>query len=145
MTRGILTSCYARLRNKISAEEIREVYRDFYHDEPFVRVVERPPQAKHTWGSNICLVHHAGPANRKAGGDKLPCDNLMKGGAGQVLQDMNLASRRKGITIYPYSLNTLTRRRGSLPTLSDLRSYFSTNWCCKRRMKEFCGLNSIDL
>jgi N-acetyl-gamma-glutamyl-phosphate reductase len=90
MSRGILTSCYAGLRSEISVEGIREIYRDFYRDEPFVRVVDRPPQTKHTLGSNFCLVHPT--VDLQAGRlVVISClDNLMKGGAGQALQNMNL-------------------------------------------------------
>ncbi|GAH90039.1 unnamed protein product, partial [marine sediment metagenome] len=60
MTRGILTTCYAPLSSgKVAAgkkgeEEIRQLYLDFYKDEPFIRVVELPPHTKHTWGNNLC-------------------------------------------------------------------------------------------
>ncbi len=107
MTRGILSSCYARLRNEISVEGIREVYRDFYRDEPFVRVVEGPPQTKQTWRSNFCLVHPT--VDRRTGRlVVISClDNLVKGGAGQALQNMNLmlgfpeGMGLGGVTIYP--------------------------------------------
>jgi N-acetyl-gamma-glutamyl-phosphate reductase len=90
MTRGILSSCYAGLRNEISVERLREIYRDFYRDEPFVRVVDRPPQTKQTWGSNFCLVHPT--VDSRAGRlVVISCiDNLVKGGAGQAVQNMNL-------------------------------------------------------
>ncbi|MBT9149267.1 MAG: N-acetyl-gamma-glutamyl-phosphate reductase [Dehalococcoidia bacterium] len=107
MTRGILSSCYARLRSEIGVEGIREIYRDFYRDEPFVRVVDSPPQTKHTWGSNLCLVHPT--VDRRTGRlVVISClDNLVKGGAGQALQNMNLmlgfpeGMGLGGITIYP--------------------------------------------
>ncbi|MDY6912830.1 MAG: N-acetyl-gamma-glutamyl-phosphate reductase, partial [Chloroflexota bacterium] len=56
MTRGMLSSCYARLQKEITLEEIRELYREFYRDDTFVRVVDAPPQTKQTLGSNHCLV-----------------------------------------------------------------------------------------
>ena len=96
MTRGILTTCYARLSpGKVSAdkkgeEEIRQLYRDFYQDKPFVRVVEEPPHTKHTWGSNFCLVY---PTIDQRTGRLvvISCiDNLVKGAAGQAVQNMNL-------------------------------------------------------
>ncbi|MBA7634018.1 N-acetyl-gamma-glutamyl-phosphate reductase [subsurface metagenome] len=44
MTRGILTTCYASLATgKKGKKELSRIYRDFYKDEPFVRVVESPP------------------------------------------------------------------------------------------------------
>jgi N-acetyl-gamma-glutamyl-phosphate reductase len=63
MTRGILTTAYAPLiSGKIAAgkkgeDELRQLYVDFYQNEPFVRVAESPPHTKHTWGNNMCLVH----------------------------------------------------------------------------------------
>lgn len=90
MTRGMLSTCYARLRREISVQQIRELYREFYRDERFVRVVEQPPQTKQTLGSNFCLVY----PTVSPSGDRLvviSClDNLVKGGAGQAVQNMNL-------------------------------------------------------
>jgi N-acetyl-gamma-glutamyl-phosphate reductase len=96
MTRGILCSCYARLKpGKVAAgakgkEEVLGLYRDFYRGEPFVKVVAHPPQTKHTWGNNLCLIH---PAIDLRTGRLMviSClDNLVKGAAGQAIQCMNL-------------------------------------------------------
>lgn len=92
MTRGILSSCYATLAggNPPSAATVRQVYRDFYRGEPFVKVVDSPPQTKHTWGSNLCLVYPVidQRTNRLI---VISClDNLVKGGSGQAVQNMNL-------------------------------------------------------
>jgi N-acetyl-gamma-glutamyl-phosphate reductase len=96
MTRGILTSCYATLKAGKLAEgdkgkqEIRKLYQDFYRGEPFVRVVTAPPQTKQTWGSNLCLLYPTVDirTNRLI---VIACiDNLVKGGAGQAIQNMNL-------------------------------------------------------
>ncbi len=90
MTRGILSTCYATLKKREDAERIRELYRDFYRDEQFIRVVDTPPGTKHTWGSNLCLIY---PTVDERTGRLIvvSCiDNLVKGGAGQALQNMNL-------------------------------------------------------
>jgi N-acetyl-gamma-glutamyl-phosphate reductase len=96
MTRGILTSCYANLKAGKLAEgdkgkqEIRKLYQDFYRGEQFVRVVTAPPQTKQTWGSNFCLLYPTLDirTNRLI---VIACiDNLVKGGAGQAIQNMNL-------------------------------------------------------
>lgn len=96
MTRGILSSCYARLvEGRITSgqqgiDELRHLYQKFYKDEPFVKVVETPPQTKQTWGSNLCLLYPTIDLRT----NKLiviSCiDNLVKGGAGQAIQNMNL-------------------------------------------------------
>ncbi len=96
MTRGILTTGYATLSpGKVAAgekgrEELRHLYLDFYKDKPFVKVIESSPHTKHTWGNNLCFIHPT--IDRR--GEKLiviSClDNLVKGGAGQAIQSMNL-------------------------------------------------------
>ncbi|MBM4444333.1 MAG: N-acetyl-gamma-glutamyl-phosphate reductase [Chloroflexi bacterium] len=96
MTRGILSSCYAPLvKGRIAGgqqgtAELLHFYREFYKDEPFVKIVDAPPQTKQTWGSNLCLLYPA--VDPRA--DRLiviSCiDNLVKGGAGQAIQNMNL-------------------------------------------------------
>ncbi|MFC1892513.1 N-acetyl-gamma-glutamyl-phosphate reductase [Chloroflexota bacterium] len=113
MTRGILTTCYAPLApgtipgGKKGAEEIRQLYRNFYRGESFVRVVEAPPHTKHTLGSNLCLIYPTVDSRT----DKLiviSCiDNLVKGAGGQAVQNMNLmlglaeATGLQALAIYP--------------------------------------------
>ncbi len=95
MTRGILSSSYARLTKKLPAndkgkQELIQIYRDFYKNEPFTKVVASPPQTKHTSGSNLCLIH---PTMDMRTGRLIVIsvlDNLVKGAAGQAIQNMNL-------------------------------------------------------
>jgi len=93
MTRGILSSCYAWPEaGKISGGErgLRQLYREFYRGEPFIKVVDVPPQTKQTWGSNLCLIH---PTIDPGTGRLviISClDNLVKGAAGQAIHNMNL-------------------------------------------------------
>ena len=96
MTRGILSSCYAALTEPGNwtgddgKEKILKLYRDYYSDDPFVRVVATPPQTKQTLGNNLCLVH---PSIDQRTGRLIviSClDNLVKGAAGQAVQNMNV-------------------------------------------------------
>jgi N-acetyl-gamma-glutamyl-phosphate reductase len=95
MTRGILTTAYApllpgKLTADKGAEKLAGIYRDFYKGEPFIRVVTVPPHTKHTWGSNYCLIY---PTTDPRTGRLIvvSCiDNLVKGAAGQAIQNMNL-------------------------------------------------------
>lgn len=113
MTRGILDSCYVDLiPGKFGSPNeadkvIQELYREFYRDEPFVKVVDAPPQTKQTWGNNSCLVF---PKVDKRTGRLVifsALDNLVKGAAGQAIQNMNLmfglheASGLEQIAVYP--------------------------------------------
>jgi N-acetyl-gamma-glutamyl-phosphate reductase len=96
MTRGILTTAYATpTPGKLAEggqgdEELLTLYRDFYKKEPFVRVIGTSPHTKHTRGSNFCLIH---PAIDHRTGRLIvvsAIDNLVKGAAGQAVQNMNL-------------------------------------------------------
>ncbi len=113
MTRGILTTGYASLvSGKLSAgrkgrDELFQLYLDFYQGESFVRVVKSPPHTKHTWGSNLCLIH---PTVDLRTGKLIviSCiDNLVKGAAGQAVQNMNLmldlpeVTGLEALAIYP--------------------------------------------
>ena len=96
MTRGILSSCYATLTDPEEwtgdggKKKIMDLYRDYYADDPFVQVVPASPQTKHTLGNNLCLVH---PVIDERTGRLIviSClDNLVKGAAGQAVQNMNV-------------------------------------------------------
>ncbi|OGO59189.1 MAG: N-acetyl-gamma-glutamyl-phosphate reductase [Chloroflexi bacterium RBG_19FT_COMBO_47_15] len=92
-SRGILSSCYAKPNEEKSIkgeEELIKLYRSYYKGEPFVRVVDKPPETKQTWGSNLCLVY---PTIDFRTGKiiVISClDNLVKGAAGQAIQNMNI-------------------------------------------------------
>ncbi len=92
MTRGILTTAYFNLKDDRSTEELLALFREFYADEPFVRV--RPagdlPTTKQVWGSNYCDIGLQ--VDRRTGRVLVIAviDNLVKGAAGQAVQNMNL-------------------------------------------------------
>jgi N-acetyl-gamma-glutamyl-phosphate reductase len=113
MTRGILTTAYAALTpgkiasGKNGEEELINLYKDFYRDEPFTKVVASPPHTKHTWGNNNCLIHPT-IDHRTGRLVVISCiDNLVKGAAGQAIQNMNLmlslpeATGLEALAIYP--------------------------------------------
>ena len=96
MTRGILSSCYASLNpNAFSSWEqarthVRQLYLDFYAGEPFVKVAPSPPQTKQAMGNNNCLLYPTVDV-RTGKLIVISClDNLVKGAAGQAIQNMNL-------------------------------------------------------
>ena len=91
MTRGILATCYAPLVDSGTTKQtVRDLYKEFYKDQPFVRVTDAPPQTKQTTGSNLCLVYPT--VDEQAGRlVVVSCiDNLVKGAAGQAMQNMNV-------------------------------------------------------
>ena len=96
MTRGILSSCYAKLRDdRVSGgdkakEELQELYREFYRDAPFIRITTKPPQTKYAWGNNFCFIYPTVDLRTRRLIVISCLDNLVKGGAGQAVQNMNL-------------------------------------------------------
>ena len=97
MTRGILSTCYAPLvpgrlpaGDEAAKAGIREMYQLYYQGEPFVRVVDSPPATKQVWGSNLCLVYPTVDVRTDRVVVVSVIDNLVKGAAGQAIQNMNL-------------------------------------------------------
>lgn len=92
MTRGILAACYVPMTAPPGWEELEAVFLDRYADEPFVRVLTGSalPQTKATLGSNYCDL--AVRVDRKRGLAVVfsAIDNLVKGAAGQAVQNMNV-------------------------------------------------------
>jgi N-acetyl-gamma-glutamyl-phosphate reductase len=89
MTRGILSTCYAPLASPLTHEAVCELYSDFYAGEPFVRVVDSPPATKQTRGNNMCLVYPTVDVRTERLVVVSVLDNLVKGAAGQAIQNMN--------------------------------------------------------
>ena len=92
MTRGILSTCYAKLADsrQLSAVSLKRLYQKFYKHAPFVQITTKPPHTKHVWGTNFCLIYPT-VDSKTARLIVISClDNLVKGGAGQAVQNMNL-------------------------------------------------------
>ena len=91
MTRGILVTTYATPRGDApSTDALRALYSDFYAESPFVRLAAEPPATKQTIGSNACLLYPAIDPRTRRIIVVSALDNLMKGGAGQGVQCLNL-------------------------------------------------------
>ena len=87
MTRGLIVTCYARLRAGKSARDVSDAYARDYAEEPFVRVVDRYPATKATLGSNWCLVHALVDDENARLVAFGALDNLVKGAAGSAVQN----------------------------------------------------------
>jgi N-acetyl-gamma-glutamyl-phosphate reductase len=90
--RGILSTIYVRLHNKSEASTITKVFEDFYAQSPLVRLHPTPqlPEIQHIVRTNFCdLGFTLAPDGRRM--VLVSClDNLLKGAAGQAVQNMNL-------------------------------------------------------
>ena len=92
MQRGILVTAYASLLKDVSYEEVKAVYDQYYQDEYFVRVLEKDvcPQTRWVEGSNFVDVNVKIDPRTKRVIMMGAMDNLVKGAAGQAVQNMNL-------------------------------------------------------
>ena len=92
MNRGILITAYASLKKEVSYEEVKAVYDKYYENETFVRVLDKDvcPQTKCVEGSNYVDVNFKIDPRTKRVIMMGAMDNLVKGAAGQAVQNMNL-------------------------------------------------------
>ena len=92
MNRGILITAYASLKREVSYEEVKAAYDKYYEKEQFVRVLEKDvcPQTKWVEGSNYVDVNFKIDPRTKRIIMMGAMDNLVKGAAGQAVQNMNL-------------------------------------------------------
>jgi len=88
MDRGIFATIYARPSRQMSEDQLLELYRQYYAAAPFVRVVQRIPATKDTFGTNFVDVTVRVVRGRIL---VLVCeDNLVRGASGVAVQNFNL-------------------------------------------------------
>jgi N-acetyl-gamma-glutamyl-phosphate reductase len=93
MDRGILSTIYVRLKKKVRLTDVQKLYRDFYRDEPFVRVLKNGayPATKAVKGTNFCdisVFKHDGEGQTLIIVSAI--DNLIKGASGTAVHNMNI-------------------------------------------------------
>jgi N-acetyl-gamma-glutamyl-phosphate reductase len=87
---GLLASCYVTPSREVTADDVRDMFRSAYEDEPFVELADSPPGVRDVRETNLCRIH---ATVEPATGRVLvfaAIDNLWKGAAGQAVQDLNL-------------------------------------------------------
>jgi N-acetyl-gamma-glutamyl-phosphate reductase len=92
MNRGILTTIYAKQKSSADTDQLYELYRDFYKDAPFVRLlpVGQFPNVRNVRGSNFCDIGVSADPRTGRAVVITAIDNLVKGASGQAIQNMNL-------------------------------------------------------
>ncbi len=90
MTRGILVTAYVRLREDLEESALFERYRQFFAGEPFVRVSEALPRTKGVFAANTTWISLRKDARTGWVVVFAAIDNLVKGAAGQAVQNMNV-------------------------------------------------------
>lgn len=106
MTRGIMATMYTQLTSDLSADDLHDLYSEFYQNSYFLRV--RPkgqyPQTKEVYGSNFCDIAVTLDERTNRVTIVSVIDNLMKGAAGQAVQNFNLMNgwnEETGLTMTP--------------------------------------------
>ncbi|QTA86371.1 N-acetyl-gamma-glutamyl-phosphate reductase [Desulfonema magnum] len=109
MIRGMLTTTYASLARKASAEDIRNCLADFYSGRPFVRLCadNSVPDTLHVRGTNYCDIGFKVDERNNRVVLISAIDNLVKGAAGQAVQNMNIMlglNETAGLTGVPFPI-----------------------------------------
>ena len=106
MNRGILVTAYAPVREGVTEKMLRLAYLKYYQNEPFVRVLDRGkvPETRFVKGSNYVDVNAV--IDERCGRAVImgAIDNLVKGAAGQAVQNMNIMfglDETEGLTAIP--------------------------------------------
>jgi len=92
MQRGILVTAYANLKKPVSYEEVKAAYDKYYGDEFFIRVLNKDETPETRWveGSNFVDVGFKIDERTNRIVMMGALDNLIKGAAGQAVQNMNI-------------------------------------------------------
>ncbi len=92
ISRGILTTIYANLVQNILPEDIQNCIASFYSDSPFIRICpgDKPPDTSNVRGTNYCDIGFKLDERNNRLILISAIDNLVKGAAGQAVQNMNI-------------------------------------------------------
>ncbi len=89
VSRGIFASCYVTLNEEMSTSELRQLYSDYYYPQSFfIRMVDGSPDINWVKTTNFCDIAVNVEGRRAVVFSAI--DNLVKGAAGQAVQNMNL-------------------------------------------------------
>ncbi len=102
--RGILSTIYVRPLEAMNEDKLRELYTNFYANAPFVRMRNQAPAIKDVRGSNYCDLFVSYDDRTKRIIIISVIDNLVKGAAGQAVQNMNLMlgfNEAQGLNLVP--------------------------------------------
>lgn len=106
MNRGILVTEYATIKKEVTYESVKAIYDKYYRDEKFVRVLDEDvcPETKWVEGSNYVDINFKIDPRTNRMIMMGAMDNLVKGAAGQAVQNMNLMfgiAESEGLELVP--------------------------------------------
>jgi N-acetyl-gamma-glutamyl-phosphate reductase len=91
--RGILTSAYATPASTVTEENIKDMFYEFYKNDKFIRVIDNVPELKNVRATNYVDIYPVYDERTNNIMVFSAMDNLVKGAAGQAIQNMNLMLR----------------------------------------------------
>ena len=106
MNRGILSTCYGRLKDGVTYEDVKAAYEKYYADEKFVRLTKRGvwPETRWVKGTNYLDIGFEVDERTNTVIAAGAIDNLVKGAAGQAVQNMNILfglDEKTGLELVP--------------------------------------------
>ena len=109
MSRGIVSTIYARCINETNENQLLDCLKSTYSNCPFIRILPegRMPNSAHVRGTNFCDIGVKYSPNHGMAVIVSTIDNLIKGAAGQAIQNMNIMmgfSETDGIEAMPFSI-----------------------------------------
>jgi len=108
MDRGILTTLYVNFNQKVKADDVVNVFEEYYREEPFIRLYPKGkiPNTKDVRGSNYCDIGIVVDEYDGRGVIVTAIDNLVKGASGEAVQNMNVMlgyPETMGLEVIPLS------------------------------------------
>ncbi|MCX5681705.1 MAG: Asd/ArgC dimerization domain-containing protein, partial [Candidatus Omnitrophica bacterium] len=90
INQGIYETIYVQMKQEVEIDKMHQLYKKFYKTEKFVRVLKlgAQPEIKNVVGTNLCDIGLAAKGNLLVITSAI--DNLIKGAAGQAVQNMNI-------------------------------------------------------
>mgnify|MGYP005828731305 CR=1 FL=1 len=92
MIRGIMATMYTELKSTYTTVQLHNIYQDYYEKHPFIRIrpVGQFPSTKEVFGTNFCDIAIKVDSRTNRVTIVSVIDNLLKGAAGQAVQNMNV-------------------------------------------------------
>jgi len=92
MQRGMLVTCYTKLKNDSDYQEVKEIYNKYYSNEKFIEILKQGMYVETKWVKNSNMCHINFEINKETNTLIIfsAIDNLIKGAAGQALQNFNI-------------------------------------------------------
>jgi len=90
VSRGIMTTAHIETKEKLTTADVKKIYEDYYEKKPFIQFAQTVPSLANVRGSNYCHIGMEADARNNRVVVLSAIDNMVKGAAGQAIQNMNI-------------------------------------------------------